>query len=273
MNTEIARKLAAVANAAAYEGFASEHYIDGAPHIKHAGLRDLYASQVLKVFEKASQHASEPLVLDLGAGEGSVTMPFLELGCRVIAVDIAQGQLRRLAERCASYESRLELLCQDLMITLEDESKSYDVIVANSLLHHIPDYLALIRLALNRLQKQGQFFSFQDPMRYSTLPRSTRLMGTVSYLVWRLRKGDVRGGFQRWLRRRRGVYLADLAADNAEYHVVRDGVDQDAIKKLCRNQGCEAEILEYFSTQNAFMLRLGRTSGLCNTFSLIAKRH
>ena len=266
------RRIAAVANAAAYEGLISESYIDGAPHIKHKQLRDLYARQVLQVYERAVANCAVPTVLDLGAGEGSVTLPFLELGCRVVAVDIAEGQLKRLESRCSVHSERLELKFQDLIETLVDTTRQYDIIVVNSLLHHIPDYSGLIRSALARLTPGGQMFSFQDPMRYSTASKASRMFGSLSYLLWRLGKKDVFAGVGRWMRRRRGVYLADSTHDNAEYHVIRDGVDQDAITALCAEAGFKCEVTTYFSTQSGLMQPIGSSLGVRNTFSMVAYR-
>lgn len=79
-------RIGALVNASAYDAEATKKYIDGAPHIKHASLRKLYGKLVLQVFDNAKKHKINPIVLDLGAGEGSVTLPFLELGAKVVAV-------------------------------------------------------------------------------------------------------------------------------------------------------------------------------------------
>ncbi len=73
-------QVAALANFSAYDEEATRKYIDGAPHIKHASLRKLYGELVVQVFDTAKQQVDVPKVLDLGAGEGSVKLPFLELG-------------------------------------------------------------------------------------------------------------------------------------------------------------------------------------------------
>ena len=141
-------------------------------------------------------------------------------------------------------------------MALHDEKESYDIVVANSLLHHIPDYSSLIRAALGRLNPKGQFFSFQDPLRYSSLGSFQRMFSNGSYYVWRFGKGDVFSGIRRRLRRQRGVFT-DSVHDNTEYHVVRDGVDQDQIAALCKSIGFECEIHKYFSTQSRMMQPVG----------------
>ncbi len=263
--------IAALANVAAYDSFESADYIDGAPHIKHASLRQLYATLLHQVFVRAAEATPKPRVLDLGAGEGSVTLPFLTLGASVVAIDISQGQLDRLTARCAEFRDSLQTRCQDICEALRDDRDSYDIVVANSLLHHIPDYTSLIRAALGRLNPRGQFFSFQDPLRYSSLGPFRRMFSNGSYYVWRFGKGDVISGMKRRLRRRRGAFN-DSVHDNTEYHVVRDGVDQDQIAALCKSLGFECEIHKYFSTQSRMMQPVGAALNLANTFAVIAHR-
>ena len=92
-------RIAALANISAYDEEGTKNYIDGAPHIKHAALRKFYGKLVVQVFDRAKQHIKTPRVLDLGAGEGSVTLPFLELGAKVVAIDISHSQLDALKKK------------------------------------------------------------------------------------------------------------------------------------------------------------------------------
>lgn len=143
--------------------------------------------------------------------------------------------------------------------------------VASSLLHHIPDHASLIQAALERLNPRGQFSWFQDLLRYSSLGSFRRMFSNGSYYVWRFGKGDMNSGIKRRLRRQRGVF-SDLAHGNTEYHVVRDGVDQDQIAALCKSLGFECEIHKYFSTQSRVIQPVGAALNLANTFAVIAHR-
>jgi SAM-dependent methyltransferase len=264
-------RIAALANIEAHDLEGTKNYIDGAPHIKHASLRALYAELLTGVYDHAAKYTVMPRVLDLGAGEGSVTLPFLELGARVTAVVISPSQLEALGQRCERFSDRLELRHQDVIKALETDER-FDIVVTNSFLHHIPDYLGLIREAIALLSPRGQFFSFQDPLRYDTLGAIPHTFSTLSYFVWRVTKGDVLGGVKRRLRRGRGVYLADSMYDNAEYHVTRNGVDQDAIAQMFDEAGFDCDVVRYFSTQNALFQTLGAGIKLNNTFAIIARK-
>jgi SAM-dependent methyltransferase len=269
---ERVNRIAALANISAYDMEATRNYREGAPHIKHASLRAIYAKLLIRVYDFAKKNTTIPKVLDLGAGEGSVTLPFLELGAKVTAVDISSSQLEALRKRCEHFGNRLEVRCEDISETLEVKSEKYDVIVANSFLHHIPDYIGLISKAVSLLTPYGQFFSFQDPLRYDSVSKFTNLFGNLAYFSYRIFKGDVYNGLKRRLRRSRGVYLANSLHDNAEYHVVRNGVDQEAISKYFEKNGIECDIVSYFSTQSRLFQPLGTLLGIKNTFAVIARR-
>jgi SAM-dependent methyltransferase len=265
-------RVAALANISAYDSEATKKYIDASPHVKHAALRALYANLAVQVYDFAEQHTALPSVLDLGAGEGSVTVPFLELGAKVTAVDISSSQLDVLRNRCERFGDKLEVLCVDIADVLQAKHANYDIIVANSFLHHIPDYMGLLADAINLLTPWGQFFSFQDPLRYDSIGKPALMFSTLAYLSWRVPKGDVIGGLERRLRRMRGIYLEDSIPDNAEYHVTRNGVDQDAIGRFLESQNFDCNILRYFSTQSRLLQSIGVALGVRNTFSVIAQR-
>jgi len=265
-------RVAALANMFAYDEKATKKYMDGAPHIKHAVLRNLYAELLIRVFDYAKKHGETPKVLDLGAGEGEVTLPFLELGAEVTAVDISRSQLDSLAKKAERHGEKLKILCEDVNDALKNRSETFDIIVVNSFLHHIPDFLGLIDESVNLLSSNGQFFSFQDPLRYDSIGRFDKKFTDVAYYSWRVMKGDLIGGIKRKLRRNKGVYLEESMHDNAEYHVVRNGVDQDAIEKLFRERGFQCEIISYFSTQSGLFQPIGKALSVKNTFAVIARK-
>jgi SAM-dependent methyltransferase len=269
---ERTNRIAALANVSAYSENATRKYIDGAPHIKHASLRTLYGKLVVDVFDRATKNTRTPKVLDLGAGEGSVTVPFLDLGARVVAVDISKSQLDALKGRCTNYSDRLEVRCEDIINVLRDKNEKYDIIVVNSFLHHVPDYLELIKEAVTLLSPYGQFFSFQDPLRYDSVGKFTMMFSTFAYFNWRVFKGDIMGGVLRRIRRSRGVYLESSMHDNAEYHVTRNGVDQEAIRELFKKMKCDCNIISYFSTQSRLFNPIGAFLGIKNTFAVVANR-
>jgi SAM-dependent methyltransferase len=265
-------EIASLSNMSVYDSDLPRDYIDGAPHIKHSSLRNLNKRFILELYDSAKKHTETPRVLDLGAGDGFVTKSFLSLGAKVVATDISKVQLDKLRQKCDCFGSMLELRCEDINKTIQSDGGKYDIIVAISLLHHIPDYIGMIKEILKLMGTNSQFFSFQDPMRYDTVEMFAKNYGRLAYLSWRLGKGDVIDGLKRMLRRARGIYLENSIYDNAEYHITRNGVDQEAIYRLFKKNGFGCEIVPYFSTQSHFFQLIGAAFHMKNTFAVFAKR-
>ncbi|MBI2552398.1 class I SAM-dependent methyltransferase [Candidatus Uhrbacteria bacterium] len=268
-------KAAALANAAMYNSEHIKKYVHGAPHVKHAALRKMYGRMVADRYNYATHYFSVPRILDLGAGEGSATRQFLDLGAKVMAVDISNDQLILLRKQCVNYGDRLETRCEavvEALRSLQRDGKQFDIVVANSFLHHIPDYLELIRLTGGVIAPHGQFFSFQDPLRYDSLSKATYAFSILAYFCWRIFQGDIIGGIRRRIRRSKGIYITGSMEDDAEYHVGRNGVDQEAIQKLFSELKFDCLIVKYFSTQSPFWQKIGSQLRIKNSFGIIAKK-
>src|SRR3989344_1929760 len=74
-----------------------------------------YSSDHNKNYIEALRYSSPPKVLDLGAGDGSATIPFLEMGAEVTAVDIAEDQLKLLQRKSSPYGNKLHVRCGDAL--------------------------------------------------------------------------------------------------------------------------------------------------------------
>ncbi len=266
------RLAAAAANERLHDAIEGEDYLDGAPHLKHAEVRALFLRLLEESVREARSLSSAPCALDIGAGGGAATLPLLAAGVRVVAVDVSSQQLRRLEEAAGGGE--LETLTEEAFSALDRlraAGRRFEIVVANSLLHHVPDYLALLRAATGVLVPGGCLLTFQDPMRYGSLGLGERLYSGAAYGAWRLRRPDALGGIARTLRRRCGIYALDCPHDNVEYHVVRDGVDQQAALRELRGLGLACRLVEYFSTPGPLWQSLGTRLGLRNTFAVVAR--
>lgn len=250
-------------------------FVGGSPHLKHHTLTATMLGNVARIFERIRQKTESPEALDMGAGTGILTLPLLEMGASVTAVDATRALLDLLEARAADFKPRLTTVAGDIFETLERYEKSgqrFDFICASSFLHHIPDYSKLCRLSAALIRPKGVFFTFQDPLRYDTLSKGTYWLDRTSYFAWRLFQGNYVQGVKTRLRRLSGTYRSDLPEDIAEYHVVRNGVDQMAIKALFEAEDFTCEIQPYWSTQSSICQRLGSTLGLTNTFAVIATK-
>ena len=55
-----------------------------------------------------------------------------------------------------------------------------------------------------------------------------------------------------------------------EYHVVRDGVDEEAVHELLGKQFETVEVLKYWSNQSSLVQTVGERMCLDNSFGIVA---
>jgi SAM-dependent methyltransferase len=90
--------------------------------------------------------------LDLGCGTGNVTTHLLDLGLEVVAADVSPDFVGVVERRFAGRPVRtLRIGGLDLH---ELEDRTFDVVAAYSVLHHVPDYLRMVR-ELHRTTRPG----------------------------------------------------------------------------------------------------------------------
>ena len=78
---------------------------------------------------------------DLGCGSGNLTGHLLALGVEVTAADVAEGFLELVRDRYRQASLRTHRLNGRDLADLPDQS--FDLVATYSVLHHIPDYLAV----------------------------------------------------------------------------------------------------------------------------------
>ena len=227
------------------------------------------------VSEYKTSNNNTPHVLDIGAGAGISSIPLLERGCRVTAVDIAGSALDRLRKRAEFAGDLLSTVCMEgseFLDKMASSGQHFDVVICRALLHHIPDYIEFINKASKRIAPNGYFISVADPLRYDSISRFEYCYARATYYSMRIFKGNYIRGLKTLMRRSRGTLSKDLPEDNVEYHVVRNGVDQDAIKSALANLGFDCEIISYFGWNNPIMSPLGRLLGVRSSFATVAKK-
>ncbi|MEN0060981.1 MAG: class I SAM-dependent methyltransferase [Myxococcota bacterium] len=107
--------------------------------------RDLY----LAVWR---DHLDAPTVLDVGCGVGRMTMPWLDRGATVTAVDPDHQSLRRVVWHAAGRAGRLDVAWASVH-ALPDVT--VDVAIAAEVLCYVPDATAALRSIAERVRPNG----------------------------------------------------------------------------------------------------------------------
>src|SRR4029077_963527 len=129
-----------------FQEMSGAEFVGSSPHLKHRTLRQRCLGIAVDLFGKLAQHKQSVRVLDMGAGDGMLTLPYLELGARVTAIDATPELLDALQTKAAGHQGRLTVIAGDIFDALgrlQQQSAQFDLICASSFLHHVPDYLQL----------------------------------------------------------------------------------------------------------------------------------
>ena len=245
-------------------------YSSVSPHLKHRQLRDYLVDLLFDEVERTRRGGMPPTVLEIGAGHGGYTEPTLAFGCTVTATEMSRASLHHLRSRYGSNGAFRAVFDPDGSLDVL-VSERYSLILCASVLHHIPDYIAFLDgPLLNHLAVGGSIVTFQDPLWYPRMRRLDVRLSQVAYLSWRLTQGSYLEGIRTRLRRLRGVHDEKNPRDMVEYHVVRDGVDEQSMVEVLAPRFDDVRLVPYWSTQAAFWQGLGRASARTNTFAVVA---
>lgn len=252
-------------------GHGSTHdYRAGSPHLKHWSLVDSLTGLLRDAIDGVADRGLPLTLLEIGAGHGGYTEPALAAGCVVTVTETSRPSVERMQARFRSNPRFSAVFSADGSLDALGDA-SFSLILCASVLHHIPDYLALVDEALDRLNRGGTFLSVADPLWYPRLPRPDYIASRVAYLAWRASRGNYRRGVSTQWRRLRGIYDRHNPADMVEYHVNRSGVDEQALVRLLSARFSGVALRAYWSTQAAVLQRFGDRLGRRNCFALLAE--
>lgn len=246
-------------------------YWSESPHLKHRHLYEMLTDRIADLIDEVSADDRPPEVLEIGAGDGAVTERLLALGCAVTGTEMSAASVEAMNARFGTNDRFRAVLDQDGSLAAL-EGRRFDLILYASVLHHIPDYLgAISRSTAGHLRPGGALVTIQDPLWYPRLSAFTLKFSEACFLSWRLAQGKLLRGLKTRLRRARHGLSEEAAGDAVEYHVVRDGVDELAIREMLDPDFREVATLGYWSSQGFPQQRVGEILGLHNTFALFAR--
>lgn len=255
-----------------------EHVYDGAydyagdPHLAHPELRTWIVDLVSAVTKRVSRNIP-PRVLEIGAGDGRLTEPLLARGFEVTATEVSRPAIERL-ERTFGGNPNFRAVHDPAGDAEGISDLPFTVVLCASVLHHIADYLGFVEQVVDRhLATGGGFVSVQDPLRYDTMSSTAHRFDRTAYLIWRLGRANRLSGLVSLRNRVTGRLDPSRPGDMVEYHVVRNGVDEDALRTQLEGSFKELRLLSYWSNQSRLAQRLGRRFGLANQFALVAEDH
>jgi len=237
-------------------------YDKGSPHLRHDNLRGMVERRLGALVRERIAATGACRVLEVGGGHGTFTRCLLDAGAQVTVTEVSRASAAALE---ASFGDRIEVRYDATGEEILASEDRWDLAVMTAVLHHIPDYLAFLDRLAGLIAPGGAIFTVADPMWYPRMPKLVHGAQRASYFSWRLLQGSyVRGLKTRW-RRLRGVYVETEESDVVEYHVWRQGCDEEAIRDLLATRFGTVEVFPYWATQAPLLQRLGdKTSMVCD---------
>jgi len=170
-------------NVAAYDLVATT-YDDSHPEIFNAVEQARLAGAVREVLAAAGHRDDAPArVLDVGAGTGNLTAHFLSAGARVLAADVS-GECLRVVRRKFSSTGRLETQLIDGRSLAPMADGTVDVAACYSVLHHVPDYVALVVEMARVVRAGGLVYLDHERHDESWLPSAARDQFLADAVRW-----------------------------------------------------------------------------------------
>ena len=179
--------------------------------------------------------------LDLGCGSGNLTGHLLGLGAAVTAADVSSGFLELVKQRFAGMPVRTRHL--DGRDLSEIASESFDIVLVYSVLHHIPDYLAICA-EMARVCRRGGIVVIDHEASPNVWTSDAGLQ-SFRRSAWRF---DWRKFIRpaNYLHRLRRVFDRRYSNEGDIHVWPDDHIEWDRIVDVLRQSGCEPVIEEEY---------------------------
>jgi SAM-dependent methyltransferase len=125
-------------------------------------------------------------VLEIGCGEGGNLLPFLDIGCRSVGVDISEGRISLAEKYFNNHPNR-----KNLLLIAEDIynagylAETFDLIILRDVIEHIPNQEVFMHF-VKRFLKPGGFIFFGFPPWQNPFGGHQQIIGNkiLSKLPW-----------------------------------------------------------------------------------------
>ncbi len=122
---------------------------------------------VLPYINKLLPITSDLTIAEIGCGEGGNLKPFLDMGCKVVGIDLAENKILN-AEKFFSQhpqKSNLTLIAKDIYNIKPDELGACDLIIMRDTLEHIHNQDIFLEHLKKFIKPTGKIFLAFPPWR------------------------------------------------------------------------------------------------------------
>jgi SAM-dependent methyltransferase len=118
---------------------------------------------VIPYIREVKKINSETVVMEVGCGQGGNLLPFCEMGCRCIGIDMDEIKLD-LGKKNLNFEN-ISLICSDIYDVKPHDLPKFDLIFLRDVIEHIHNQEKFIAFIKQFLSKDGVIFFAFPPWR------------------------------------------------------------------------------------------------------------
>ena len=174
-------------------------------------------------------------ILEIGCGDGGNLLPFAQMGCYTLGVDIDEGRIADARRFFAECGTKGDFIASDVFL-LDKQHGSFDIIICHDVIEHIGDKYRYLSLLSQFLARDGIIF--------------------MSFPAWQMPFG----GHQQICRSRLVSHLPFIhLLPNKLYHLL--------LKMAGENRTCIQELTSIKETRTSIE-RFEKTLKICGTFTI-----
>lgn len=96
-------------------------------------------------------------ILEIGCGDGGNLLPFAQMGCNTIGIDIAECRIKDAISFFQKEKAKGKFILSDILKTKDFENK-YDIIICHDVFEHIEEKKLFLNILKNMLIRGGGDF-------------------------------------------------------------------------------------------------------------------
>ena len=203
-------------------------------------------------------------ILDVGCGTGNITTKLLDSGFRnITCLDISQNMMQELRKKVKSYDHDINFIVSDIDTFLVRRNLKFDIIIMNSVLHHLPEYINSLTYMKEMINKKGCICIMHEPLP----PQKPSLL--VSFLL----KLDFLAYIIRYITFIALGKLKYLKRDcrYSDYHTGKKAINLSDLKKLF-DDNWSIKVNKYATAKFGITAFLLNKLGFFSSFQLIATK-
>ena len=110
---------------------------------------------------------SDLVVCEIGCGEGGNLKSFIDLGCKVIGIDIAENKIAnaKIFFENNPQKNNLKLISEDIYKINPEDLPKFDIVIMRDTIEHIPNQDIFINNLKNFIKPSGKIFIGFPPWR------------------------------------------------------------------------------------------------------------